>query len=122
MATDPGGQPAAWAINYEALKAVFIEAHGVLNEFRPHQARETLIEMMEEQVRRGREEIRLCEETKVKVQDVLSGLGKVAEEPEIKEKASVERQAGRGKRKLEVKREDENRRVWQCLNRELGTA
>ena len=122
MATDPGGQPPAWAIQYEALKAVFIEAHGVLNDFRPHQARETLIEMMEEQVRRGREEIRLCEETKVKVRDVLSGLGKVTEEPEVKEKAFVERQVGRGKRKLEAKREDENRRVWRFLDKEIGTA
>ena len=100
---------------------IFIEAHGVLNEFRPHQARETLIEMMEEQVRRGREEIKLCEETEVKVRDVLSGLGKAAEEPEVKEEASMQRQAGRGKRKLEAKREDENRRIWRSLDKEFGT-
>ncbi|CAF9937259.1 MAG: Mediator of RNA polymerase II transcription subunit 7 [Heterodermia speciosa] len=116
LATEPATYPAKW----EDLRSVFIEAHGIINGYRPHQARETLIEMMEEQIRKGREEIKICDEAKTKIKQVLSGLGKADRELEGKGTASVERQAG-NKRKREVSTEEEDRRVWELLRKEIGT-
>lgn len=123
MATDPGGDLGnhpAWAIAWDSLQAAFIAAHRVVNEYRPHQARETLIEMMEEQIRNAREEIRLCEEAKSKVREVLTGLGSVTEEAGGKEKDTVKRPVDTRKRKGEAIRESENMRIWQYLEREVG--
>ncbi|KAL8791701.1 MAG: hypothetical protein Q9195_005708 [Heterodermia aff. obscurata] len=110
LSTEPANYPGKW----EDLRSVFIEAHGIINGYRPHQARETLIEMMEEQIRKGREEIRICDEAKTKIRQVLGGLGKADRESEGQETASVERQARR-KRKRKVSTEEEDRRVWELL-------
>jgi len=83
----------------------------VINEYRPHQARETLIQMMEEQVRQGREEIRICRETEERVREALGSLGKDLEV------AGVE---GGRKRKRERGKAWEERRVWEMLEREVG--
>jgi len=99
--------PAKW----DQIRDVFLEAHKVINEYRPHQARETLIQMMEEQVRQGREEIRICRETEERVREALRNLGK---DPEV---AEVE---GRRKRKREREKAWEERRVWEMLEREVG--
>ena len=116
LSTEPATYPGKW----EDLRSVFIEAHGVINGYRPHQARETLIEMMEEQIRKGREEIKICGEAKSKIKQVLQGLGKVDRGLEGKETASVERQVG-NKRKREISTEEEDRRVWELLRKEIGT-
>ena len=121
MATDPGEVTATiWAPQYDILKSVFKEAHEVINEYRPHQARETLIQMMEEQVRRGREEIKICEEAKERVRDVLMGLGTVVEEANREEKDAGQRKSTTGKRKRDIGREAQNRRLWSYLNGENG--
>ncbi|KAI4255039.1 MAG: hypothetical protein L6R42_006942, partial [Xanthoria sp. 1 TBL-2021] len=44
--------PDTWAPKWDEMRALLSEAHGIVNEYRPHQARETLIQMMEEQVER----------------------------------------------------------------------
>ena len=90
----------------------------MINAYRPHQARETLIELMEEQIRKGREEIKICDEAKVKIKQALGGLGRLDQEVEGKETALIERQAG-NKRKREVSRE-EDRRIWELLRKEIG--
>ncbi|CAA9966082.1 hypothetical protein CFE70_009478 [Pyrenophora teres f. teres 0-1] len=51
--------------------------HALINEYRPHQARHTLIERMEEQVRRKREEVEGVRRMGEKVREVLSGFGAV---------------------------------------------
>ena len=116
LSTEPATYPAKW----EDLRSVFIEAHGVINGYRPHQARETLIEMMEEQIRKGREEIKICDEAKTKIKQVLRGLEKVDQEQEGEETALGKRQAG-NKRKRDVSAEEEDRRVWELLRREIET-
>ena len=45
-----------------------------MNEYRPHQGRETLIEMVAEQINRRREEIEGVKRMQVKVEEVLGGL------------------------------------------------
>lgn len=107
LATNPVDYPAKW----DEIRDVFLEAHRVINEYRPHQARESLIQMMEEQVRQGREEIRICRETEERVREALGSLGKDLEVAEVEE--------GR-KRKREPGKAREQRRVWEMLEREIG--
>lgn len=53
--------------------------HALINEYRPHQARETLIRKMEDQVERKRSEIEGVRKMADKVRDVLEGFGQEAE-------------------------------------------
>ncbi|KAL8847985.1 MAG: hypothetical protein Q9221_006947 [Calogaya cf. arnoldii] len=68
--------PDTWAPKWDEMKALLSEAHGIVNEYRPHQARETLIHMMEEQVERCRAETQgskdVCERVRKVVEDVES--------------------------------------------------
>ncbi|KAJ4335720.1 Mediator of RNA polymerase II transcription subunit 7 [Ascochyta clinopodiicola] len=50
--------------------------HALINEYRPHQARETLISIMEEQVRRKKAEVQGVKDMRGKVESVLEGFGK----------------------------------------------
>lgn len=109
LAMNPIDYPPKW----DEIRDVFLEAHKVINEYRPHQARETLIQMMEEQVRRGREEIRLCKETEVKVREALQDLGKDVEVADVEL---------RKKRKRDRDKIGEERRIWEMLEREVGRA
>ncbi|ORZ09363.1 mediator complex, subunit Med7 [Lobosporangium transversale] len=48
--------PSEFATKVDQIRVIFINMHHILNEYRPHQARETLKLMMEEQLRRKRKE------------------------------------------------------------------
>lgn len=80
-----------------------------MNEYRPHQARETLIAMMEAQVARGREEVRGWQEMGERVREVLEGVSSGEEVTRL----------GEG-RKGEVEGEDEENRVWEVVGEEIG--
>ena len=54
MAQDPTLHPE----KLQDINKLLHNAHNVVNEYRPHQARETLIEVMERRVRERREEVR----------------------------------------------------------------
>ncbi|KAG7007618.1 mediator of RNA polymerase II transcription subunit 7 [Physcia stellaris] len=111
-------EPASWVATWNQLRDLFIEAHGIINQYRPHQARESLIEMMEEQIRKGREEIRICGDARSKVKEVLGSLDKVNAEVHVKETEVVYDQ--RRKRKREALRENEDRRLWSYLEKSLA--
>ncbi|KAI9873789.1 MAG: Mediator of RNA polymerase II transcription subunit 7 [Pleopsidium flavum] len=106
--------PEQYGRKIEDLRTVFVNMHHLINEYRPHQARETLIGMMEEQVERCRGEVKGVREMREKVEGILEGLGRggaVGEEGvEVEE---VEERKGR-------RRREEDRRVWEALERELG--
>ncbi|KAL1649561.1 Mediator of RNA polymerase II transcription subunit 7 [Diplodia intermedia] len=53
LAADPG----RWQDKYEDMQTLLFNAHHLINEYRPHQARASLIAMMEEQLARRREEV-----------------------------------------------------------------
>lgn len=53
---------------------LFINAHHLLNLYRPHQARESLILMMEEQLDRSKEEIKQMDKVKADIESVLGQL------------------------------------------------
>jgi mediator of RNA polymerase II transcription subunit 7 len=48
-----------------------VNAHHLINTYRPHQARESLIVMMESQLAEGRKETEQCEKMKKKVEERL---------------------------------------------------
>lgn len=85
-----------------------------MNEYRPHQARETLIMMMEGQVERCREETRVGRGVRERVKGVLGGLGVV---PDAGWGGGGMREIGGGKNRG---REEEEKRVWEVLEREVG--
>lgn len=104
LAVDPAG----YAFKWDELHVLFQEAHAVINEYRPHQARETLIVMMEGQIKRAREEGRGAREMVERVKTVLSGLARGD--------GDRDRDLGRE----EGREEGEERRVWEVVGREVG--
>ncbi|KAL5343584.1 MED7 protein-domain-containing protein [Aspergillus crustosus] len=58
----------------EDIRNLFINAHHLLNLYRPHQARESLIMMMEDQLRRTKDEIHEMDKLKEELTSVLDQL------------------------------------------------
>ncbi|RMJ23863.1 hypothetical protein PHISP_05266 [Aspergillus sp. HF37] len=56
------------------MRNLFINAHHLLNLYRPHQARESLILLMEEQLNRTKEEIQQMDKTKADIEGFLDQL------------------------------------------------
>ncbi|GAB7338103.1 hypothetical protein MBLNU457_4465t1 [Dothideomycetes sp. NU457] len=63
--------PTQYGDKIEHLQTLFYNVHDLINQYRPHQARESLILMMEEQVDKIRNEIRSVNESKEKMQNLL---------------------------------------------------
>lgn len=91
--------------------------HALINEYRPHQARETLIGIMEEQVQRKKREIEGVKGMRDKVQGVLDGFAK-----------AIEGESERGGEVRDDKREaksgdprrEKQRGMWDALDEVLG--
>ncbi|KAJ5205157.1 Mediator complex subunit Med7 [Penicillium cf. griseofulvum] len=66
--------PEQFESKVEDLRNLFINAHHLLNLYRPHQARESLIMMMEEQLNHSREEMKQMDKVKVEVESLLEQL------------------------------------------------
>jgi len=63
--------PTQYGDKIEHLQTLFYNVHDMINQYRPHQARESLILMMEEQVDKIRTEIRGVNESKEKMHTLL---------------------------------------------------
>ncbi|KAI1841841.1 hypothetical protein JX266_011919 [Neoarthrinium moseri] len=57
------------------IRDLFLNFHHLINEYRPHQARESLISMMQSQLDRTRAETNAIRDVKEKVERLLEGLG-----------------------------------------------
>ncbi|BCS04671.1 mediator complex subunit MED7 [Aspergillus luchuensis] len=66
--------PEQFESKVEDLRNLFINAHHLLNLYRPHQARESLIMMMEEQLSRTKGEIQQMDKLKAEITGVLERL------------------------------------------------
>lgn len=82
--------------------------HHLLNEYRPHQARESLILLMQDQLDRSRAETQGIRDMKEKVEGILEGLSQ----------AKLIEQNGEAV--SEAKTED-GAEVWEVLEREFGS-
>ncbi|KAK4991724.1 Mediator of RNA polymerase II transcription subunit 7 [Elasticomyces elasticus] len=72
--------PTLYAEKIDTLQTLFYNAHHAVNEYRPHQARETLIIMMEEQLSKARDEVAGVKTQNAKIEAALRDLrGKVAD-------------------------------------------
>ena len=115
LAVNPSDYPAKW----DDLRDLLRNAHQMVNAYRPHQARESLILMMEEQVERCREEIRGVREMKRKVEGILEGLAGEGGEVEGGSNGSWEEGGEEGE--IERRRKlDEERRVWEVVAQYVG--
>ncbi|KAI2617761.1 MED7-domain-containing protein [Hypoxylon sp. NC1633] len=78
------------SINVEAgeeklndIRDLFINFHHLINEYRPHQARESLISMMQAQLDRTRAETNAIRDAKDKAERIMEGLGSLKVEEEL---------------------------------------
>lgn len=89
--------------------------HALINEYRPHQARETLIREMERQVERKKREIEGVKNMKKRVEDVLEGFGKEVTKEEEEEKEAVDVAISEDVRRREVQRQ-----MWDAMDDLVG--
>ncbi len=113
LATNPGAWPPIW----DELHASFREVHEVINGYRPHQARETLILMMEEQVEKVRAETKAVRESVARAREFIEGLGKEEVEGVMDVGRNYGTQKEEGKQR---RRQDSNKKLWEVLEREVG--
>ncbi|KAI0517959.1 mediator complex, subunit Med7 [Xylaria bambusicola] len=69
------------------LRDLFINFHHLINEYRPHQARESLISMMQSQLDRTRAETHAIRDAKDKAERVLEGLSSLTIEDQLNDRA-----------------------------------
>ena len=95
MSVDPSQYPE----KIEDLKTLSINFHHLLNEYRPHQARESLILMMQDQLERSRAETDGILRMKGEVEGLLEGLGAAklveTEKGDVGKDGGVEGEEGR---------------------------
>ena len=84
--------PAGAAAKTQDLRTLFINVHHILNEYRPHQARESAIELMQDHLDRTRAETVAIRTQVDKARSVLEGLGSLGIAPS--ERASAEALSG----------------------------
>lgn len=113
LATNPSGYGPIW----DELHELFQEINKVINGYRPHQARETLVLMLEEQLERVRGETKGLGEAVGRAKEVVETLGK--EDGGVEQgtaKDQIQDPMGREIRK----KQREEKRLWEVLAREVG--
>ncbi|OAX82422.1 hypothetical protein ACJ72_03233 [Emergomyces africanus] len=109
--------PERFESKIQDIRNLFINAHHLLNLYRPHQARESLIMMMEEQLARTKEEIREMDRVKENVRSFLEQLE--AEGSNTGGKSSGVCDASGKHREIKGEEEDvikEARSIWNLLD------
>ncbi|KAI5371069.1 Putative mediator complex, subunit Med7 [Septoria linicola] len=104
------------------LQAIMFNMHSLINQYRPHQARESLIMLMEDRVARMRAEIRGVEEGKERVGKLLEGMK--SSEVALKGEGAGEDVKKVGMESVEdvlsKKRVERQRATWAMLEAEMG--
>lgn len=106
--------PEQFESKVDDMRNLFINAHHLLNLYRPHQARESLIMMMEEQLRYTKDEIQQMDKLKVEIEGVLEQLhaegGRAADAGRSVEDVPPEKQVQSAV--------DDSRLLWDMLDKE----
>ncbi|KAL9622689.1 MAG: hypothetical protein Q9160_002999 [Pyrenula sp. 1 TL-2023] len=103
--------PVEAADKLDDIKTLFVNAHYLINMYRPHQARETLILMMEEQIRGAEKEIEECDRVSKTIKDLLEEL-----ENEGNRNGAREPNLGIEGASPSVKKENEDRALWAAIH------
>ncbi|EMC99619.1 hypothetical protein BAUCODRAFT_343204 [Baudoinia panamericana UAMH 10762] len=99
-----------WEATTKDLEVLVANMHEAINRYRPHQARETLIGMMEERVERMREEVERVREAKSKVRELLEvGLSGPSDGGEGGEAMDVDTDAPGRSKTMDTQQEKERR-------------
>ncbi|OQE75025.1 hypothetical protein PENNAL_c0074G03251 [Penicillium nalgiovense] len=106
--------PEQFESKVEDLRNLFINAHHLLNLYRPHQARESLIMMMEEQLNHSREEMNQMDRVKAEVEAVLEQL---QAEGSCVNATGSDNDTDQAKA-LKEKADEHSRLIWDLLDKE----
>ena len=106
--------PEQFESKVEDLRNLFINAHHLLNLYRPHQARESLIMMMEEQLNHSREEMNKMDKVKAEVEAVLEQL---QTEGNLVSATGSNDETSQAKA-LKEKADEHSRLIWDLLEKE----
>ena len=109
---------------WERLEVLFKEIHLGINTWRPHQAREALIGMMEEQIRVLKSETERCRDGVGKAREIVEGIrkGEGGEKMEVLETNGVNGVDVMNGAKVVTEKERRSRRekeVWQMIENEV---
>ena len=94
------------------IEVLFLNAHHLINEYRPHQARESLILEMEDQLERKQAEIDDVKKLQDKVDTLIAELQKDGKDAQEVESDSRTKMPGDEKRAEEMA-------IWEALDSEL---
>lgn len=120
LGTDPSGL--LWVPQWEEIRKTFEEAHHIINEYRPHQARETLLLMMEDQIKQFREETERIRRSVAKTREVMESLGAHNGDSDTK-LTNFAKDATKSKVAVDPSVESSKemaRRIWEIVDREVG--
>ncbi|KAJ5223887.1 mediator of RNA polymerase II transcription subunit 7 [Penicillium chermesinum] len=109
--------PEQYESKVEDMRNLFINAHHLLNLYRPHQSRESLITMMEQQLEKTKEEIKEMDKLKGDIEGMLSELvaeGGQAKLAEQSKEASADPAAD-----AQAARIKDSRLLWDLLDAEV---
>lgn len=113
----------------EDLQVLFYNAHDLINQYRPHQARESLIMMMEDQLERSKAEIAAVNDGRVKLLEMLQAIQETGEQQDkiLAETSApatngtTEAHAASGKSDAQTRnRKAKEDAQWEALKAEFG--
>lgn len=100
------------------LQAIVFNMHSLINQYRPHQARESLIMLMEDRVEKMRAETRAIEEGREKVAKLLEGMKQHADyAPDV---IAVNGKKVGERNLVEARKKGRRSAAWQMLEAEMG--
>ena len=103
--------PSLFEPKLEDIRTLFLNAHHLVNEYRPHQARETLIEMMQDQIDRKRREMADMDEMIEKVDGQLKDLEQGEEDVGRQRHSTSEYEE-----RLRTRKQEHLSDVWRALD------
>ena len=112
-------QPEAYEESTKELETIVYNLHDLINRYRPHQAREQLILMMEERVERLRGEVRGIEEGERRARELVGGFAGEGEDGMVEDgQVDGGKEAADGEQKKGVV-EKRQKDTWAALGREM---